>query len=163
MDFAALSDYIRDISLTVNNGNVKYFQGRLEAITLTDYSDKVYIYVLPFEFSGQFDNSIIVQRSVSVSMFVFKQDELGSEVNQNDEGVLQQEMTILSETKKIAEEIIYKFNQNTISDELERASDQVAINSYTLSPAIKNTSLQLTGYTLDFQVSALDTFDYCSV
>jgi len=164
MEYNDLYNYVKDISDTLNSGDVKFFHGRLEAITATDFAgeDTVYVFALPFQFSGEFDNIITPKRSVTISMFIFKQDCLGSEVDQNDQSILQAEMAILSDCKRLAEEFITKFNQNTLTAELEASSDKVSIESYTLQPAIKNTSLQLTGYTVDLDITALDTFNYCA-
>lgn len=159
MNYQAVYDYVSDLSQNLGIG-VKFFHGRKEWLNFTKSDKPLYIFMLPLSSTGSTLDSSPVE-SWTLSLIFYQRDEADSAINQNNEGVMQDEMRILSITSSAADKFLRLFIQNTINDDLEAASDGVTISNFRKGNAIKDTAYMLTGTTLDITFSVRDSFDYC--
>ena len=161
MNYLSLYDYLKDITQNLDL-TVKFFHGRKELLNLTDNNKPIYVYSLPFIGSGGFTTAQQEQETWQVNLFVYMQDQPDSGIDQNDEDNIQAEVRCLTITEKVADKIIHFINDNTLSDELEAASELVTITSFNKQPVIRDTAQMLTGWLVTINLLVDDSFDYCT-
>lgn len=122
----------------------------------------LYVYSLPFKSTGSLTSGVQqVNETWNVSILFFMQDQSDSAVDQNDESVMQAEIEILTICEQAASKMLHYMNENTLSDDLSDAADQLNINSFSKDPAIKDTPNILTGIVLTMNITVPDSFNYC--
>lgn len=159
MNYQAVYDYVSDLSQNLGVG-VKFFHGRKEWLNYTKSDKPLYLFMLPLSSNGSILDSSPIE-SWTLSLIFYQRDEADSAINQNNEGVMQDEMRTLSITSSAADKFLRLFGQNSINEDLEEASDGVTISNFTKGNAIKDTAYMLTGTTLDITFSVRDSFNYC--
>lgn len=164
MNYQSLYDYLRDVALNVEP-DAKFFHGRIETLFETIFEDDqtLYVYLLPLNSTGSFTAiGQQVNQVWNIGIIFYKQDRIGSEIDQNDQDVIQTEMDILRQTSQIADEYVRRLNFNTYTDALEESSDRLTIESFSLDTVIKDTPALLTGTALNITMRVPDDFNYCS-
>lgn len=163
MNYKSLHDYIRDTA-TGLGFDVDWFHGRIANISQLPITKSVCIFLLPMSSNGSFyANGNGVNESYAVSILVYMQDRADTGLNKNKikNSDYQKEMDILGQTSTIANQLIRKLSDNDISTLLQNASDLLTIDSFNKGVAIKEGANNLTGTTLDFNITVPDNFDYC--
>ena len=161
MNYLALYDYLKDITQSLDL-TVKFFHGRKELLNLTDNNKPVYVYSLPFISSGGYTTSQQADENWQVNLFVYQQDQPDSGIDQNDQVSMQAEARILSITKQVVDKIVHYVNDNTISEDLEYASEFITVTSFNCQPVIRDTAQMLTGWLVTLNLKVDDSFDYCT-
>ena len=160
MNYKALYEYVRDISQNIDI-TTQFFHGRKEITTLLPLAKPLLIYCLPFQSTGSLTNGVLqTNESWQLTIMFLQQDQADSAIDQNDTEALQAEMEILTVCENAATKFLHYFNENLLTDELSEAADQLTINSFTKTPAIKDT-MMLTGIILTMNVTVGDSFNYC--
>jgi len=126
--------------------------------------NKRYIYILPFSSAGSINQTTEKpEETWNIGLFIYKQDRMDSGADQNDPTILQDEMELVDDAMYFADELIRLANFNTITDALNRASQQLSITSFGKEPAIKETAHLLTGVLVNMSIQVPDNFDYCTI
>ncbi|MDA1120856.1 MAG: hypothetical protein O2887_10280 [Bacteroidetes bacterium] len=162
MNYQSLYDFIYDISQNLNQ-TVKFFHGRKEVLNLTDPDKGLYVYCLPFTSTGSFVGGAQIDETWEVNLIFYQYDRADSMIDQNDQGVMQDEIKTLTITEESANRFLRLVHGNTINDSLSAASEKITITSFSKSNAIKDTAQLLTGTLLTLSLRVSDSFNYCSL
>jgi len=161
MNYNALYKFLRDISQSLDL-SVKFFHGRKEILNLTSPNRPLYIYSLPFTSSGSLTATTMQVNEVwQANLIFYMQDQGDSAIDQNQENSMQAEIEILTIVENAASKFIHYVNENELNEDLSLAADKLTINSFTKSPAIKDTAQMLTGFLVTLNLLVPDDFDYC--
>jgi len=163
MNYLQLYDFLHDIGENLNQ-TVKIFHGRPETIELLAATTfrGLNIYILPFSASGSTTGGAQLNTSWNVEIIFYQLDTPDSDIDQNDEDKLQDEMVTVTLTQQAAEKFLRLANSNDITDELKKNADRLIVNTYGFDTAIKDGQL-LTGTVLTLNLTVPDNFDYCAL
>ena len=165
MSYSDLLQYTRDVAKSLST-EVTFVHGRKEVLTegyeLPLNNTGLVCWSLPFISTGTF--TPIGQQfneNVTVNIIIYKKDDQGSEIDQNNVEETSPEMQVLSETRDLANEFVRKFNfnQGAMTSEL---SELLEITNVTFDNVIKDNVFYLTGTLITLGVTLPDQFDYCS-
>lgn len=161
MSYKALHDYIKDTCEGLGF-DITFFHGRVSNAQQIPTSKSVNIWLFPMQSTGSVvTNTLSIDELYNVNISVYKQDKPDSGINRNNPTSKQGEIKILETTSNICDILIRKLSNNDISNELQRYSDLISIESFSKDPAIKDTSKYLTGFVINMTVKLSDNFDYC--
>ncbi len=160
MSYQGLYNYCEDISQNLGV-SVKWVHEGKEYLNLISPNQGITCWSLPFSSTGNKELIQPFNRVWSLSFIFYQQDQLDSNMDQNDTSSMQNSIKALSITDKVAEMFLHKFNENEINTELSRYSEKVNITGYSTNAAIQDTAQLLTGTILDITVSIHSDFDYC--
>lgn len=161
MNYQSIHDYCKDISQNLGISTKHVHAEKSYINTMQDYDKGLMIWSLPFTSSG--GTSPYFSRTWVLQLIFYQQDLPDSSFNANDTEQMQEAIRTIANTDHAAEKFLRLFNGNSISDALEYASDNLTINSFTTSPAIRDTAKLLTGTLLTINVTFGDNFDYCCI
>lgn len=162
MNYQSLYDFIYDVSQNLGQA-VKFFHGRKEILNLTSPNKGLYVYCLPFTSGGDFIGGAQINEAWEVNLIFYQYDRADSMIDQNDQGVMQDEIKTLTITEESANRFLRLVHGNTINDSLSAASEKITITSFSKSNAIKDTAQLLTGTLLTLSLRVSDSFNYCSL
>jgi hypothetical protein len=161
--YQGLHDYIKDICTNLS-ADVTFFHGRKEV--LYEYNpdpNEPVVWLLPLQSSGSLtSNAYQVNRAFTVNLIFYRHDAPGSEIDQNSQDTIASEMSVLSQSDQLAEEFLRLFNQNSITDDLQDASEELEVQSFSTDNVIKDNQYFLTGTLLNMTVQVPDEFNYCA-
>jgi predicted component of type VI protein secretion system len=167
VNYLSLYEYIRDISQNIDY-SVRFFHGRKDILNLQYEKEPVYVYLLPFQSSGNYTTAQQANETWQVNFMVYQKDQPDTAINQNDPESLQVEMEILTTTEEVVDKIIHYINypifpvDDATSEALQAASEFITILNFTKVPAIKDTAQILTGWLVTLNLQVDDSFNYCS-
>jgi len=156
--YSYVYNYCKDISQNLGV-SVKWVHEDKTWLSLITPDQPITCWSLPFVSSG--NPTPNWNRVWTLNFIFYQQDEADSSMDMNDQSKEQESIRTLANTDAIAERFLRQFSRNEINDELELASDLLTVNSFTTSPAIRDTTQQLTGTLLTMNVTFSDGFNYC--
>ena len=160
MDYQNIYDYCKDISQNIGV-SVKFVHTDKSWLNLIEPNKAITCWSLPFTSSHTFgiDNPIL--RTWTIPIIFYQQDQSSGSYDANNDTGMQESIRTVSITDRSVERFIRLFSENTITPELERASDMLTITGATTDVAIRDTAQQLTGTFLTLTVQFSDNFNYC--
>lgn len=167
MSYASLLNYTKDVAETLST-DVLFVHGRKDVLhelsTAPNSNTGIVFWSLPFISSGTFTEiGQQFNEIVTINVLIYKQDQMGSEIDQNSPEITSEEIQVLSQTKDIADEFVRQFNFNSISSSTQEVSEELEILSVSFDNLIKDNDYLLTGTFISMQVGVPDEFDYCNV
>ena len=167
MSYSSLLAYVKDLSKSLND-EVLFVHGRKEVIhelaaANPDHEGLVF-WSFPFESSATFTEiGQQLNELVSISFIIYKQDYMGSEIDQNNPENTSDETLIVAQTKDLADQFVRLFNFNEVSSSLTEISEGLEIQSISFEPVEKDNDYLLTGTFVNMSVLVPDKFNYCSI
>jgi|SRR5688572_2910315 len=157
MSHAAVRAFIGDTAKAVKD-TIQFGYGRTEEFNSKADNSRECIWLDPLIFAAAFTNLGTNNLSITwnVAMFFYKFDSIGS--------IETEYSKILDETNQTLLKFVSLLNYNpgeSTTDSIR--TDNVLLSNFRGEPVIKVTKDYMTGWTLTFQITVPDTFDYCSI
>lgn len=163
--FQGLYQYIRDVA-KVQKPDCQVYMGRTESLfsLQEEFSETEFnVYILPFSKNGTIGESQKPDDVWNVGIFLFKQDRIDSDMDENNAQVFQDEMTLVDEAFNFADQLVRYMNFNQFNAELQNASETINIQSFSAEPSIKEFGNMMTGVLVSMVIEVPDNFQYCDL
>lgn len=157
MSHSAVRAFIGDTAKAVKD-TIQFGHGRVSEFNSTPDKSNECIWLDPLTFVGSYvnTNSSTLILTWSVSMFFYKKDDMGS--------IEKQYNKILDTTHDTMLKFVSLINRNPGEDSRdELTTDKIQISNFRAEPVVKVLENCMSGWILTFQLTAPDTFDYCTL
>ena len=158
MDYQNVYDYCKDISQNLGL-SVNWVHADKSWLNTIIPDQGITCWCLPFSSSFSFAPNF--NRTWTIQIIFYQQDQADSDMDQNDTDKMQESIRTVATTDRAADMFMRLFESNDISTSLDKASQKLLVTGGSTDPAIRDTAQLLTGTMLTMTVQFEDNFDYC--